>query len=847
VTEEQHQGGGSNSGGRRRPRVVNLPQKREVNEGHLEQLRASGLNDETIRLADLYTESNRLAIAALIHRKRWPEFCLAALVFPFYLPGEATPYAYRVRPTKPQVRNGRPVKYDQSDQVGVLVYFTPRARAGGWYKLTDLIVYWTEGEKKALVFDQMGLCCVGLTGVWNFGDVAHRQQTNEERLHPLILEHCTVAGRHHVICFDADSRENERVMMAAARLCGVLLAAGALSVRFCAPPSAAQKGIDDFFAAWGEEGTRKLLDSATPIEPADLRNPLLRAKTIKFLHDAPVANDLRISDAYEVRKNGALWRMNAGAKHGPEPVAPSPILLQRYLNDLYTREGRVELCFHNGHDWVEQCVTRQAIHDRVTMIRELAPFGAPVTSNSAAKLVDWFEALDAVNSKVIPRVASVDRAGWHFVDGRTAFVLNEARGADEKELPIALDKRGDRRKIFEALEPRGSYDAHLAALKEAFAADPICAAVICGALAAPMLQPLGAPNFAIHLPGESSRGKTSMLKIAASVFGDPDNPHWVASWNVTPVGAEMRAVTLCDLPQCYDEVGGSDPLQTERLVYALINGAGRTRGQRDLTMRETQNWRTVVLSTGERELADESTATGAQVRVVQLPVAGFGGMKAADIDDLRRRCTRNAGHFGRAWIDSLVANTESDWAQFRTMLAEEVKRLRAMAKDPLQGRIAAYFALLLVTERTVSDLGLGSPEGQTIERVFMKVDMREAVEGIAQRARRLIEDWVLSRPDSFPVLDMGSSGEEDVPRPGKPGMTYFGFQKRDSVLIIPAEFRRFCAEHGLAPREVVREWARLEWTQLDAGRLDRSARVGGRKSHFVVLLPEPPEPDQRSS
>jgi hypothetical protein len=854
LTEEQHDGGsggGSSSssgggGGRgssrtRRPRVVSLPQKRELNDGHMAQLRASGLTDETIRLADLYTESNRLALARLINWKVWPDFMLSGLVFPLYLPGEAQPYAYRVRPSKPRQRSGKAVKYESPVSAGVVVYFAPRARAGEWYREAGRTLYWTEGEKKALVFDQIGLACVGLCGVSCFHDVEHREATNQDRLHALLLEHCTIAGRHHVICFDADARDNEQVMMQAARLCGVLGAAGAASVRFVCPPNAEQqKGFDDYFAAHGEVAMRALLEAAWAIEPADPRNPLVRARSVRCLRDAPVPEQLRISDAYEVRRDGTVWRLNAGSKNGPERVSPSAILIQRYLDDRHSREGLAEVCWYDGTAWVSLCVTRQAVRDRVCMLRELVPFGAPITSNSAGKVIDWLESLDSVNATTIPRIASVDRAGWHAIAGARAFVLNEAVGA-EGVAAVAVDTRGDRRRIFGALAPRGTLEAHLDALRRAWAADSVCAAMICGALAAPLLEPLGAPNFAIHLPGESSRGKTTMLKIAASVYGDPESSHWLASWNSTHVGAEYRAATLCDLPQCYDEVGGADVETTERLVYSLINGTGRTRGQRDGGVRETPSWRTIVLSTGERSLAGETAATGAQVRVVHLPVGGFGELAAQAIDGLRAESAANAGCFGRAWIASLV--DVCDWAPFRAALTAETNRLRADALDPLQGRVAGYFALLYAAERWAAQLGLGDPLGRTMEglyRAHLNAEGGGVVEGIAQRARALLEDWVMSSPDAFPEL-FGPVGEETQPRDGRPGQTRYGFRKGESVLVIPAEFRKFCAGHRLDARAVVREWSRLGWTRLQRGRLDCSARVGNQTARFVLLLPLPDE------
>jgi hypothetical protein len=674
------------SNGRAKPKVVPLPQKRELSAQHLEQLQASGLSAETLALAELYTEPNPNAVKLILERP-YPRLCGPALVFPFYLPGAAEPHAARIKPTNPRTekRRGkqREIKYDQATRPGVLVYFAPRARAGGGYADAAQVCHWTEGEKKALALDQLGLVCVGLTGVWNWSDPAERDATGADKLHPSIRDHVTVAGREHLICFDADARENKQVMHAAARLGGVLLAAGALRVRFVCPPSGGPKGIDDFLGARGPEAVHALLAMAEPWEGVDPKRPRPRIRAIKAFADAPIHKEASIPDGWDLRDDGSLWKLSASERSPDVQVAATPLFFQRQFIDHESSEGRVQLCYREGDGWVEREISQLAVGDARTMVAELTPVCIPVVSSNAARTVEWMHWYERLNAEFIPKVTSFGRVGWHQHEGRI-FVLNEPILPQGRQLEAVVDQSGHRREIFAALRPRGDIEGHLAALRAAWSASPVCAAIICGALAAPLLEPLRAPNFAVHLIGESSRGKTTMLKIGASVFGDPNNPLWVAAWNSTSVGAELRAATLTDLPQCWDEVGGGDALQLERLAYSIMNGTGRTRGQRDATMRATTQWRTIMLSTGERSLVDETAATGAQVRVVELHVDGFGKLDAKAIDVLKDACAANSGSFGRAWIETLV--DVPDWSIWRQQLIDRTQALRALDSNPLQQR-----------------------------------------------------------------------------------------------------------------------------------------------------------------
>jgi len=837
MTEENHDSGGGVDAGKSHLRLVPLPDKRALGEVHRAELRASGLTDETVELAALYSEGRSGAIAELLRRRSFARHHGGALVFPLFLPGQSEPYAYRVKPQHPRKnKKGKAVKYEQPAGEGMaLVYFPPRARRSTMYRDVAVPLVWTEGEKKSLALDQLGYPTIGLTGATMWHDVPHREDTGEWRLSPLVREHVTIAGRQHVIVFDYDARENDQLMTSARRLTGALIAAGATSVRFVAPPTREQKGIDDYLGVFGEAPTRALVDSAGPIEPLDVSSPYQLAKGIRALEGAPVSESLRLPEGYEIQKDGTLWKIGGDDKHGDVKIASSPILIVRQLEDHHSHAQRTEITYMRDASWITLVADRGALIDSRTMVKELGTYGAPVTSNSAPRIVDFLEELERVNAGHIERVFCVGKTGWHTIDGDRVFVLDEPIFADGGEHTLTIDTRGDRRRMFGALKARGSLQKHIEQLRRAWEADATCATMICGALAATLLEPLAAANFAVHLTGDSSRGKTSMLKIAASVFGDPNNDQWLGSWNTTGVASELRASVLNDLPQCYDEVGSGDAQSLERSLYMLINGGGRARGKADLSLRETLSWRTVLLSTGERELADHNTMTGAQVRVIQLPVRTFGTLDARAIDDLRESCIAESGMFGRAWVENLL--TIDDWTPFRASLRAATKRLRAAAQknqNPLQSRIAGYFATLMTAEMIAASLGIGDPLGATMESIFLDAERREMVQPLAERAFDLVKSWVLEESDAFPELQTESNGHE---QPKHTHKTRYGFRRGVSqVLFIPKSLRDFLDGRKLSSATVLGEWRRRGWIECEPGHFDKQVRLGtDGRARLVVL------------
>ena len=85
-------------------------------------------------------------------------------------------------------------------------------------------------------------------------------------------------------------------------------------------------------------------------------------------------------------------------------------------------------------------------------------------------------------------------------------------------------------------------------------------AVSC-AFAALLLHPAGAESGGLHFVGESSTGKTTALKVAASVFGAPD---YLQRWRATTNGLESLARLRSDTLLVLDELVTSGSQRSRR-------------------------------------------------------------------------------------------------------------------------------------------------------------------------------------------------------------------------------------------------------------------------------------------
>jgi uncharacterized protein (DUF927 family) len=154
------------------------------------------------------------------------------------------------------------------------------------------------------------------------------------------------------------------------------------------------------------------------------------------------------------------------------------------------------------------------------------------------------------------------------------------------------------------------------------------------AFAGPLLHLAGMEGGGVNLFGQSSRGKTTCLQAAASVWGRGATPGYVRAWRATANGLEGAAAQSSDTVMVLDELGMVDARDAAQALYGLANGAGKQRAARDGSLREPKSWRVLFLSSGElpvdaklSETPGRKARAGQLVRLLDVPAergAGFG-------------------------------------------------------------------------------------------------------------------------------------------------------------------------------------------------------------------------------
>jgi hypothetical protein len=243
------------------PRGVTAP-------SHLEDLRKSGLNSETIAKAGIYS-ATAAEVEQLVGLPAGP-----GLVFPY-----SDDYA-QVKPDKPwATADGKLAKYLAPRHRPKRLYLPPLLD-DALFNDAGVALWVTEGEKKALKAAQEGLACIAVSGVdgWRRRERPGDPGTPSVPLHDLDL--ITWRGRKVYLCYDSDAVTKEQVQRAEWTLAAELERRGAkvIIVRLPGERGAAKVGLDDYLCQHTVGELLALADTTAwpdtqPVEDAILAVP----------------------------------------------------------------------------------------------------------------------------------------------------------------------------------------------------------------------------------------------------------------------------------------------------------------------------------------------------------------------------------------------------------------------------------------------------------------------------------------------------------------------------------------------------------------------------------------------
>jgi putative DNA primase/helicase len=346
---------------------------------------------------------------------------------------------------------------------------------------------------------------------------------------------------------------------------------------------------------------------------------------------------------------------------------------------------------------------------------ELLDNGVRINPRAHKQLCEWM-----MEQYPDTRVVAATRTGWNR--DNTAFVL-PGRTIGDNSYRFQSEHAA-----HDAYLQRGTLQGWKKAVAEPCTGNPLLIVSMSCAFAAPLLKIAAqreAGGAGLHLQGDSSKGKTTALQAAASVWGSPG---YVMTWRGTGNGMEATAAARNDTLLPLDEISESNPKEIGTVVYALANGQGKQRARRTGGARESQHWRIMLLSSGERTLnchmgeANQKTKAGQNARLLDIPATNrrYGlfdhlhSHKSARsmADSLKQATTQHYGQAGPAFVAALLEDPRDLKHHYAAIMREAEFR----GRDGLESRAAGTFALIAMAGELATDYGLtGWDKGAAIK------------------------------------------------------------------------------------------------------------------------------------
>jgi len=419
-----------------------------------------------------------------------------------------------------------------------------------------------------------------------------------------------------------------------------------------------------------------------------------------------------------------------------EIACPHPIWPVERLKNIDTGEMKVRIAFRRGTGGRRVFQTILTDFDTVSNAKNivsLARIGISVTSGKRAQaLVDYIADVMDLNYDRIPETKSVSRMGWNE-EGFAPYVED-----------VVFDGNANFADTFEAIRPRGSYDAwkrEAAACREYSIASRL---VLAASFASPLVGPLGCLPFFVHLWGmDSATGKSVAQMLAASVWADPViGGRYYKTFKATSTGFEIMAGFLNSLPVIIDELqlAKDNRGRVNFNVYELASGSGKLRSNKTLGLVTAPTWSNCFITSGETPLTGENDGAGALNRVIDIECKA--AQKAIkDGHHTAGILKANYGHAGKEFVAllSTPGSMEAAHAMYEAYYED-------CLKDNTTEKQAMAAALLLTGDALATRLIFRDTDALKPSDISDFLKTKETVSA-AERGYNYMCDWVSQNAD----------------------------------------------------------------------------------------------------
>ena len=468
------------------------------------------------------------------------------------------------------------------------------------------------------------------------------------------------------------------------------------------------------------------------------------------------------------------------------------VITKRFKNaDTDDEKYEVYTLKANEEDWTH-CIDEVAVFSDHRRIVALSSKGLDVDSvENPKKMVLFLKHFARDNTHIIPVVKTVNQTGWRdngvFVYPNTP----DSKYLLDDKIRTTADKifssKGDKKIVIDLLRKAKQND--------------IANINIGAVLAAPLVKIFGIDNITIHTYALTGSGKSSIMKLATSLFLNPNENHAIASADASRAGLSSYFAYHRDLPAAIDDIENVDERHREviqKLPYQFANNKAGLRGKPDGGNADMIEYSGTLLTNGEHPLTEGSTKGGAKRRVIELK----GDDKLFDTKfaiEINRTVKDNYGLFGRDWIAFIHNNLQlfKDEHEFfiKNLFVEYPNKIPMHLYSLSAIRAALHifnvYFLNMNPMESISELNMID---NIIQQLPDSVEIRDY-----ERAKEYILDWIGENKKSFMQYKAGFIKEAE-------SYQEYGIIRSDGTIAIrPTRLRKELCAAGFSPEMVLQQ------------------------------------------
>ena len=436
------------------------------------------------------------------------------------------------------------------------------------------------------------------------------------------------------------------------------------------------------------------------------------------------------------------------------PVCKCLSMVMGFPKSHDSKQVLVELAFTKYNsgtkkaEWTNIVVPIEAIRTRDGFKKHIVPKGFSVQEINIPATIAYFDECIAANAgkegSAFRCIDVSEITGW--TDNFTAFKLGARTIREVNGNPEVEEATCTNDELVEKLIIQGTPEKYIEAIRDIAGYWRMRYAMY-DAIASLILRILGISPHTGMIIYPSSQGKTTILQLIASMYGNPDEYGngllYSGDGSITGINALLHM--FMDLPVLLDEGTNTSDRVGKGITYLAGNGAAPIRGKQDQSLREHQNHMSNVYFSAEQSMMPAGINDGGNTRMLPFYIRFIPEGQGEMVEKAKLGMTQNYGHIIVPFLGKIFANRVGLRAYF-----EEAKaRIAKKATNDLFRRQAATFAVAqlagFLLEQVLAEMGLNDPMNpeEVVDQMWHECINLNAEEPMAIKALRLFHSWYI--------------------------------------------------------------------------------------------------------